>query len=109
MIDLRGQTVYVNTRMAEMLGLTPPEMVKRPFLDWVVPEDIDPAQLLFANALKAPKSLHLRLKRKNAPALSVHVHGTPLLGVSDTLLGMIATVNIGAGMVSSLEGSPQQS
>jgi PAS domain S-box-containing protein len=46
-LDINGQTVYANQRMAEILGTTPAEMIGHPSFDYVFPEDVPAAQRLF--------------------------------------------------------------
>ncbi len=46
-IDTEAKTVYVNTRMAEMLGTTPSEMIGQPSFSYIFPEDLESAQRLF--------------------------------------------------------------
>lgn len=52
-IDVEGQTVYANQRMAEILGTSPPEMIGHSSFDYVFPEDVLAAESLFAAKKRA--------------------------------------------------------
>ena len=73
-----GTLVYVNPRMAEILGETPEQIISRQFLDLIVDEDRPIAarnleERLRGQVLRAP--YELRMRRKDSRLIHVEVHG----------------------------------
>ncbi len=67
-----GIAVYVNNRLAEMLGYAPEEMIGRPFLDAVHPDDHQPAAENARARLKgdpSPSVYELRLLTKTGDVI----------------------------------------
>ncbi len=72
-----GTLVYVNPRMAEILGETPEQIIARQFLDLIVEEDRPIAarnlqERLRGQVLRAP--YELRMRRKDSRLIYVEVH-----------------------------------
>lgn len=82
-IGADAHTVYVNERMAEILGTSPSEMVGHPSFTYVFPEDVDHAQRL-RNGKRAGNidPFHFKLRRKDGSAVWVDVQGTPMFNAA---------------------------
>ena len=91
-IDGEARTTYVNERMAEILAVSPVEMLGQNSLDYIFPEDAGRAQGLFA-AKKAGHTdpFRFRLRRKDGSAIWVHVQGTPMYNAAGTFIGVVGT------------------
>ena len=91
-IDNTGNTVYVNQRMAEMLGTSPEDMVGRSSFDYVFPEDAEEAQRLFASKQRGDiDGFRFKLRRSNGEATCVRVQGTPLRNAEGEFSGIVGT------------------
>jgi PAS domain S-box-containing protein len=94
-IDVNGQTVYSNQRMAEILGTTPAEMIGRPSFAYVFPEDVAAAQRLFdAKKQGDINPFHLRLRREDGSAVAVDVQGTPMYNATGRFNGIVGTFSV---------------
>jgi PAS domain S-box-containing protein len=94
-IDIDGETVYANERMAEILGTTPAEMIGHPSFTYVFPEDVPAAQRLFdAKKQGDLNPFHFKLRRKDNSAVSVDVQGTPLRNAAGQFNGIVGTFSI---------------
>ncbi len=74
-----GKAVYVNTRMARMLGYTPDEIIGRPFLDTVHPEDrewVAERSLARLRGEQVPEEYELRLLTKDENVIWVKILAT---------------------------------
>ncbi len=94
-IDADGRTSYVNQRMAEIHGAHRSEIVGRSSFDYIFPEDLGAARLLFA----AKKDGHIRpfgfkLRRKDGAAVFVEVHGTPMFNSAGAFKGVVGTFTL---------------
>jgi PAS domain S-box-containing protein len=86
-IDVNGQTVYANQRMAEILATTPAEMVGHPSFDYVFPGDVPAAQRLFdAKKHGDINPFRFGLRCKDGSVVPVDVQGTtPLADLTGSL------------------------
>lgn len=96
-IDDRGNTVYANHRMGQILGATPEEMMGRSSFDFVFSEDLNDAQRLFALKQQGDYApFEFRLKRKDGSSTYVRVQGTPLRNTSGEFSGVVGTFTVAA-------------
>ena len=94
-VDVKGQTVYANQRMAEILGTTPAEMVGHPSFDYVFPEDVPAAQRLFDAKKRGDiNPFHFRLRCKDGSAVQVDVQGTPMYNAAGRFTGIVGTFSV---------------
>jgi len=88
--DERFQTVFVNTKMATMLGCVPEEMAHRPVSDFLLDED-NPSQLeRFENFNSSMSTADVRLRRKDGTAIWTILASSPLLASSGRRTGTLA-------------------
>jgi PAS domain S-box-containing protein len=94
-IDVLGQTVYANQRMAEILGTTTAEMIGQPSFTYVFPEDVPSAQRLFdAKQLGDINPFHFKLRRKDGSSVEVDVQGTPMHDAAGRFTGIVGTFSV---------------
>jgi len=94
-VDLEGRTAYVNSRMADILGITPSDMTDQPYVKYVSPENVDTVKGLFeADGQPNHKPIRVRLRRRNGSAVWVDIIGAPMHNAAGKLLGIIGTVNL---------------
>ncbi|HKT48515.1 MAG TPA: PAS domain-containing protein [Candidatus Acidoferrales bacterium] len=98
MIDLEGQTVYVNTRLADALGVEPTEMIDRPYLDWVFPEDAPKAKSIFESKKAGNgETFRFRLRHKDGSVVYVRIQATAMhSATSNMLIGLVGAVSFEA-------------
>ncbi len=89
-IDTEAKTVYVNTRMAEMLGTTPSEMIGQPSFSYVFPEDLESAQRLFDfKKTGSADPFHFTFRRKDGSAIWMDVQATPMRDATGEFSGIL--------------------
>jgi PAS domain S-box-containing protein len=90
-IDSELRTSFVNTRMAEMLGYSPQEMLGRSLYDFLFPEDI-PAERDAINRRRSgvAEEFELRYRRKDGSALWARIATAPILAADGTFQGAVA-------------------
>jgi PAS domain S-box-containing protein len=94
-VDVNGQTLYANQRMAEILGTTPAAMIGRPSFDYVFPEDIEAAHRMFDAKTRGDMNpFHFRLRCKDGSAVKVDVQGTPMHNAAGMFTGIIGTFSV---------------
>jgi PAS domain S-box-containing protein len=94
-VDVNGQTVYANQRMAEILGTTPAEMIGHPSFDYVFPEDVPAAQRLFDAKKRGDiNPFHFRLRCKDGSDVPVDVQGTPMYNAAGNFTGIVGTFSV---------------
>ena len=94
-IDADARTTYVNDRMAEILAVSPVEILGQNSLDYIFPEDADRAQGLFeAKKTGDANSFRFRLRRKDGSAVWVNVQGTPMYNAGGTFIGIVGTFTV---------------
>ncbi|MDY0312902.1 MAG: PAS domain S-box protein, partial [Desulfobacterales bacterium] len=79
-VDADFRTTYVNQRMADMLGCTPPEILGRSVEDFFFAEDLDDHRAMVAARQKrqGDNSYERRFRRKDGSVLWTLVSATPL-------------------------------
>jgi PAS domain S-box-containing protein len=91
MIDSDFRTTFVNRRMAEMLGYTPEEMLRRTPVDFVFPEDIPSKQADLERRRKGVREVfYTRYRKKDGSELWALVSSTPVYSVTGTFDGALA-------------------
>jgi PAS domain S-box-containing protein len=90
-IDARGNTNFVNQRMAEMLGYTPQEMIGRSLLSFVFPEDVPIFERRLA-ALRCGESAvsEKRFRRRDGAAMLALLSSTPTIDEAGQFRGAFA-------------------
>jgi len=93
-----SQFVYVNPKMAEILGYTVSEVTSRPVFDFIAPEDRPLAQKNIKERLTgAVPSIHytLFMQHKNGSKIHAEVHGTRItLDGKPTILGTLLDLSV---------------
>lgn len=112
LLDAAGNTVYVNQRMAEMLGYTRAEMLGRPFYDFMDDRARAEAQALFERRRQGIREQHdFRFRRKDGSDLWTIVSATPLYdarGQFTGALGMITDITARRQAEEALRASQHQ-
>lgn len=91
-IDSDARTVFVNNRMAEILGTTQSEMVRQNSFDFVYPEDLEAAQRLFRQKIDGSRApFQFRLRRNDGTAVRVDVQATPMFNAEGRFTGIVGT------------------
>ncbi|MDX1933466.1 MAG: PAS domain-containing protein [Capsulimonadales bacterium] len=94
LIDPGAATVYVNPRMAKMLGFTPEEMVGRSAFDFVFPEDIPRYQISFAERKSGVAAqIEVRWRRQDGSELFTLVSSNPILDEKGRFVAGLALVS----------------
>jgi PAS domain S-box-containing protein len=94
-IDSQARTTYVNDRMAEILGLTPAELLGRDSIGYVFPEDAPHARRLFESKREGKvEPFRFRLRRKDGSAVWVTVQGTPMFDDAGGFSGVVGTFTV---------------
>ena len=92
-VDRNGQILFANTRLAEMLGYQPQEMVGRPATNFMTPAGQAIAKAAFkrreAGLTDSNDSTFLH---RNGSEVTVHVAGTPVLDAKGIHTGSMAVV-----------------
>lgn len=90
MIDDTGHTVYVNQRMAEMLGYTEAELIGQSSFDPILPEDLTLAQEKFVQRQqKIAEQFEFRLRRKDGSVIWTQISTSIITDDADTFLGVL--------------------
>ena len=94
-IDADAKTLFANTAMAEILGVTIAEMIGESSFAYLYPEDVATAQRLFDGKRRGDSNpFHFRLRRKDGSAIWVDVQGTPLSNAAGDFLGIVGTFSV---------------
>jgi PAS domain S-box-containing protein len=94
-IDSQARTTYANERMAEILGVSPAELIGQDSLMFVFPEDLEAAERLFAAKRDGNvEAFRFRLRRRDGTALPVSVQGTPMYDASGNFNGIVGTFTV---------------
>lgn len=92
------QFVYVNPKMAEILGYTVADVTSRPVFDFIAPEDRPLAQRNIKERLTGTvPSIHytLFMQHKNGSKIHAEVHGTRItLDGKPTILGTLLDLSV---------------
>ncbi len=93
LLDAAGNTIYVNQRMAEMLGYTRAEMLGRPFYDFMDARARAEAQALFERRRQGVREQHeFRFQRKDGSDLWTIVSATPLCDARGQFVGALGMI-----------------
>jgi PAS domain S-box-containing protein len=96
-IDANARTLYANAAMAEILGITPPDLIGQPSFEFVFPEDAPAAQKLFDSKQRGDANpFHFKLRRKDGSPIWVDVQGTPMHNAAGEFLGIVGTFSVSA-------------
>jgi PAS domain S-box-containing protein len=91
--DTQGRTVYVNQRMAEMLGYSVDELMALSVYDVCLEEDRIRAHSLVGDRLHGNGGQHdWRFTRKDGGTIWCIVNGVPLKDDDDTIVGVLTMV-----------------
>lgn len=90
-LDADMKTVYATTRMAELLGCAPEDMVGRSLLDFVFEEDTGDVLARMARRRAGEKASHeMRFRRCDGSAVWLHMSAAPLFGPGGEYQGSFA-------------------
>jgi len=93
-VDPDARTTYVNQRMAEMLGYTVEEMLGRPTVAFMDPDDVAESQRRFERRRRGiAEQYECRLRRRDGTELRVLVSTNPLYGPGDEFVGALGMVS----------------
>ena len=91
-IDDDAHTVFANGRMAEILGTTQSEMVQQNSFDYIYPEDLESAKLLFRKKVDGSRApFQFRLRRNDGRPVWVDVQATPMFNAEGRFTGIVGT------------------
>jgi PAS domain S-box-containing protein len=92
-VDARFRISFSNRRFAEMLGTTPEQLIGRPVLDLVVPEERNEAQVRQARRMAGIAEVHERgYLRLDGKPVTVQISSVPLFAADGTFAGATNTV-----------------
>jgi two-component system, cell cycle sensor histidine kinase and response regulator CckA len=86
-IDADGVTTFVNARMAEMLGLTPPQMLGRPADAWL------DGETALAPPPAGSRRFSVRLRRSDGTWVSTEITASPVRDEDGAAVGTLAMVS----------------
>lgn len=90
MVDSTGQTLFINERMAELLGTTRAEMIGRPVAEYACPEDLEEATQRIRNNLAGKaEQFEFRFRRPDSGILPVLAATAPLWGNDGEVIGAV--------------------
>ncbi|WP_324475158.1 PAS domain S-box protein, partial [Methanospirillum sp.] len=90
-MDSQENTVYVNTRMAEMLGYTPEEMLGRPVTAFMLPDDLKPHHDRIIHRMQGKNDRYeQQFVRKDGSRIWLQVSATALVAPDGTFNGSFA-------------------
>ncbi|MCF8033771.1 MAG: PAS domain S-box protein [Desulfarculaceae bacterium] len=92
-VDDQGMTSLVNQRLAAMLGYEPEEIIGRPFLEFLAPDQVASAKEMFRRHCRgAQEHREFRLLSKDGQDRWAIVSATPYLGEQGEYLGGTALI-----------------
>jgi two-component system NtrC family sensor kinase len=90
LVDDQGNTLFVNDRMASLLGTTRDAMQGKPVPDYCFPEDVDAARERIANNLAGRREqFEFRFRKSDGSALPVLAASTPLQNGEGRVVGAV--------------------
>lgn len=94
-VDNEMRTVFVNPRMAEMLGYTAEEMIGRTVFEFIFPEDYAEGERRLERAKQGTptRSNEFRYRRKDGSVLWTIASNTPKLDAQGNFLGSFAMIS----------------
>lgn len=95
MIDLEGQTVFANSRLAEMLGTTIEEVVGRSAFDFVHQEDLAEANKRLSERRKGllKEQTEFRVRRRDGRPIYMLSNTSPLKNQAGEVTGLLAMIS----------------
>jgi PAS domain S-box-containing protein len=109
-IDSEARTLYANSAMADILGTTIASLKRQHSFDYVFPEDVEAAQLLFESKQRGEAApFHFRLRRADGSSIWVDVQGTPLSNATGEFIGIVGTFSVSEDQSQAIEGSQTRS
>lgn len=100
-IDSSGATVYANEDMAEMLGTSVSDLLRKDSFLYVFPEDLGAAKQLFAAKQEGDRApFHFRLRRVDGSPIWADVQSTPMRNAAGQFIGIV-----GSFTVSNIQGN----
>ncbi len=90
-----GRTRYANRRMAELLRCSLDDLLARPYVDFVAPEDLDELAEIRRRRLRDDQTqrFEFRLRRADGTSFLADVSSTPLRGPSGAQQGAVSVVS----------------
>ena len=89
-LDTQGRTMYVNQRMAEMLGYSVDEFMALSVYDLCAEEDRTRARALIGDRLRGKSGQHdWRFTRKDGSTIWCIINGVPLKDDDDNIVGVL--------------------
>ena len=90
LVDDRGYTLFVNERMASLLGTSRDDMRGKPVPDYCFEEDLDAARERIANNLAGKREqFEFRFRKRDGTALPVLAASTPLHDSNGRVIGAV--------------------
>ncbi len=76
--DVQGNLTFVNDTLCKMLGYSPDELVGKPFIHFVHPDDIKRISDLFINGLANPElEFHVEMRALHKDGHSIWIYSSP--------------------------------
>ena len=89
-VDREGKTLFVNPRMAELLGMPPGDMIGVSMAEFCFPEDADKARARIADNLNGQRTeFEFRFRRQDGTQLHVLAATAPLNGPGGEVIGAL--------------------
>jgi PAS domain S-box-containing protein len=94
-INDKGETVFVNDDMAQILGTTSTDLMGKDSFHFVFPEDEEAARRLFAEKIAGSLApFHFRLRRADGSSVWADVQGTPMRNAAGKFLGIVGSFTV---------------
>ncbi|MEY3297929.1 MAG: phytochrome-like protein cph2, partial [Cyanobacteriota bacterium] len=108
MLDTKGQTTFVNQRMADMLGYDMAAMQNQSFLSFMTPEDQTLAQSYFERRQEGIREQHsFKFRRQDGSDLWTLIAATPLFDQEGTYQGVIGLLTDVTSLIDTQEALKQ--
>ncbi len=93
LVDAQGLTTFVNARMAELIDYRPPEILGKPQLQFVDPEDVETATRFFTRLRSGTReALDLRYRCRNGSCIDTRMASAPIFGPDGEYRGALSAV-----------------
>ena len=93
MLDLQGRIGFASSALCELLGTTPADIAGVSCFDFVFPEDVEQARMIFeSNKVPHAEPFRFKLRRKDGSAVWADVQAEALRPASGQVYGIVATV-----------------
>jgi PAS domain S-box-containing protein len=93
-VDANARTLYASKRMAEILGASRADMLGRRFFRYVFLEDVSALRLFDSQNYGDTNRFRFRLYKEDGSAIWVEMLGSPLLDVSEKVVGTIGVFKV---------------